>query len=280
MIQDIHPHIFENIYTINVLAQNEDYIFYFSDNTVLLKENNNILEIPRKKDFISIDENQVHLFKLNKKNCFWVEHCEFNENEHFKFIELSTIRKREEKEVIWTSILANQLRTWYHDNKFCGKCGTPTQHSLTERAIVCPNCKNTIYPKISPAIIVAIVSKTKILLANNANFMANWYSLVAGYTEVGETLEHCVAREVKEEIGIDVKNITYYKSQPWPVSGSLMVGFIAEADENQPITIDNKEITHASWFERGKLPNHPLSISIAGELIDLFEKGEIYKFLK
>jgi len=164
---------------------------------------------------------------------------------------------------------------WYSQNKFCGKCGARTQHKPDERAIVCPNCSTAVYPKISPAAIVAIVCKNKILLARNSNFSGSWYSLVAGYSDIGESLEETLAREVKEEVGLDITNIRYYKSQPWPLSGSMMIGFIAEADENQPICIDNKEIAAAAWFTRGNLPQHPLNISIAGEMIDKFEKGEI-----
>ncbi len=131
------------------------------------------------------------------------------------------------------------------------------------------------YPKISPAIIVAIINGDKILLANNNNFRSNWYSLVAGYADIGESLEETVKREVKEEIGIDVTNIKYYKSQPWPFSGSMMIGFFAYADKAQAIQVDNKEISHAAWYKRGSLPNHPTNLSIAGEMIDLFENNQL-----
>ena len=123
--------------------------------------------------------------------------------------------------------------------------------------------------------IIAIVCNDKLLLARNANFRGNWYSLIAGYADVGESLEETLAREVKEEVGLDVSNIRYYKSQPWPLSGSMMIGFIAEADDQQPITIDNKEIVEAAWFTRGNLPNHPPTLSIAGEMIEKFENGEL-----
>jgi NAD+ diphosphatase len=93
--------------------------------------------------------------------------------------------------------------------------------------------------------------------------------------DVGETLEETVIREVKEEVGLDVRNIRYFASQPWPLSGSLMVGFTAEADEKQPIQIDGKEIIEAAWFERGNLPSRPTNISIAGEMLDKFERGEL-----
>jgi NAD+ diphosphatase len=132
-----------------------------------------------------------------------------------------------------------------------------------------------IYPKISPAIIVAIICNNKILLARSSKFPKNWYSLIAGYVDVGESLEEALIREVKEEVGLDVKNIRYSMSQPWPLSGSMMIGFVAEADENQPVSIDNREISEAAWFTRGNLPAHPPGLSIAGEMIERFEKGEL-----
>jgi len=139
----------------------------------------------------------------------------------------------------------------------------------------CSSCNTIVYPKISPAIIVAIICKDKILLARNTNFPGAWYSLLAGYADVGETLEETLIREVKEEVGLDVTNIRYYKSQPWPLSGSMMIGFIAKADDSQPICIDGHEIAEAAWFTRYNLPNYPSTLSIAGELIDKFAKGEL-----
>jgi NAD+ diphosphatase len=163
---------------------------------------------------------------------------------------------------------------WYSQNKYCGKCGSKTEKKTDERAIACSNCNTSIYPKISPAIIVAITCNNKILLASNSNFPANWFSLIAGYADIGESLEETVIREVKEEVGLDVKNIRYYKSQPWPYSGSMMIGFFAKADDTQPIYPDKKEIMEAHWFTKDNLPNHPTNISIAGEMIELFAKSE------
>jgi NAD+ diphosphatase len=162
---------------------------------------------------------------------------------------------------------------WYLQNRFCGTCGSRTEAKPDERAIVCPTCHTVVFPKISPAIIVAILCNDKILLAHNANFQGNWYSLVAGYVDIGESLEETVRREVKEEVGLDVKNVRYYKSQPWPFSGSMMIGFIAEADDKQPVRPDGVEISEAQWFSRGNLPNHPPTLSIAGEMINQFEMG-------
>jgi NAD+ diphosphatase len=120
---------------------------------------------------------------------------------------------------------------------------------------------------------VAVTCKNKILLAKGRNYKIDMYSLIAGYVDVAESIEETVIREIKEEVGIDIKNLKYYKSQPWPYSGSIMLGFTAEADDSQPLVIDEKEIATAGWFERGNLPTHSSGASIAGDLIAAFEKG-------
>lgn len=139
--------------------------------------------------------------------------------------------------------------------------------------IVCTACGTTQFPKISPAIIVAIVSGDKILLAKGAHSTTGWYSLIAGYVDIGETIEDAVHREVMEEVGIKLNTLRYYKSQPWPLSGSLMIGFVATADDIHPLRIETKELSHAEWFSRGTLPSVSSPLSIAGEMIQAFEKG-------
>jgi NAD+ diphosphatase len=162
---------------------------------------------------------------------------------------------------------------WYSTNRYCGKCGSKTVQKKDERALVCENCATVIYPKISPAVIVAITCNDRILLARGKNYRGNFYSLIAGYVDIGESQEEALAREVREEIGIEIKNINYYKSQPWPFSGSIMIGYFAEADDTQPIRIDEKEIAEAGWFTKESLPVHATNFSIAGELIEVFKNG-------
>jgi len=277
MIQDIHPHRFSNLYLANRAPQDDDCIFHFQGNTILLKTKGDELVLPQKKDFpeISGETDFVFLFSLDEVPCFLVwDELKVDESQ-MAYTDISFFRSTTQREIGWVSLVGLHLRNWYLQNRFCGTCGARTQHKPDERALVCPACNTVFYPKISPAVIVAIRSNDKILLANNANFATNWYSLVAGFVDVGETLEETVRREVKEEVGLDVWNIRYYKSQPWELSGSMMIGFIADADENQPIQTDDKEITHAAWFTRENLPNHPLNISIAGEMIEAFERGEL-----
>ncbi len=277
MIQDIHPHRFSNLYLANQAINETDYILHYQGNTILLKTKGDELAIPQKKDFpeISAETDVVFLFSLDEVPCFLVWD-ELNADEsQMAYTDISFFRSTTQREIGWVCLVGLHLRNWYLQNRFCGNCGTRTQHKSDERAVVCPACNAVVYPKISPAIIVAILSNDKILLARNSNFVGGWYSLVAGFVDVGETLEETVRREVKEEVGLDVWNIRYYKSQPWELSGSMMIGFIAEADENQPICIDEKEIIAAAWFTRENLPNHPLNISIAGEMIEKFERGKL-----
>lgn len=277
MIQDIYPHRFSNLYLANQVLSENDYILHYHENTLLLKTRGEELALPQKKDFPEITDETEHvfLFSLNEIPCFLIWDELKVDEPHFAYTDIGFFRSTTQREIGWVSLVGLNLRNWYLQNHFCGKCGTQTQHKSNERALVCPICSTVVYPKISPAIIVAIVCNDKILLARNSNFAGGWYSLVAGFVDVGETLEETVAREVKEEVGLDVWNIRYYKSQPWALSGSMMIGFIAEADENQPIRIDEKEITDAAWFTRENLPNHPKNISIAGEMIEKFEQGAL-----
>lgn len=277
MIQDIFPNRFSNNYHANQNIEGKDFILHFRGNSLLLKTNGDEFEIPQKKDFSEITDKteRTFLFTLNDVSCFLIWDDLKADELHFIHKEISFFRTIRQQEIAWVSIVGYHLMNWYSQNKFCGKCGAKTQLKPDERAIICPECHTTVYPKISPAIIVAIICNNKILLARNTNFPGSWYSLIAGYADIGETLEETVKREVNEEVGLNIKNIRYYKSQPWPLSGSMMIGFTAEADEDQPIIIDHKEIAEAAWFSRGNLPNHPSTISIAGEMIDKFEKGKL-----
>ncbi len=153
---------------------------------------------------------------------------------------------------------------------FCGKCAAPTIPATGEHARVCPSCSLIFYPRISPAVIMAVTKGDKILLARGVNFPdKKMFSVLAGFVSPAETLEECVQREVLEETGIQVKNICYVKSQPWPFPDSLMIGFTAEY-ANGEIVIDPKEILEADWFRADNLPKTPAVFSLAGELINGF----------
>jgi NTP pyrophosphohydrolases containing a Zn-finger, probably nucleic-acid-binding len=164
---------------------------------------------------------------------------------------------------------AFQLMGWHRETRFCGQCGNPMSDHETETARTCKACGLTLYPPVSPAIIVAIEREGKLLLARSPHFPKGRYSVLAGFVEPGETLEQAVQREVFEEVSVRVRDIRYFGSQPWPFPHSLMVGFTAVWDSGE-ISVDAKEIEEASWFAPGEFPEMPPSISISRRLIDDF----------
>jgi NAD+ diphosphatase len=179
---------------------------------------------------------------------------------------------RMEEELVWAAGRAGQIVHWHTRHLFCGACGRQTSDHPGERAKTCPGCGLVYHPRVSPAVIVAVVRENRLLLAHAARFPGNFYSVLAGFVEPGESLEECVRREVFEEVGIRVADIRYFGSQPWPFPDSLMVAFTAEYAAGE-IRVDSSEITDAGWFLAGELPQIPPPISIARRLIDWFAAG-------
>ncbi|MCI6654196.1 MAG: NAD(+) diphosphatase [Clostridium sp.] len=170
------------------------------------------------------------------------------------------------------------LNTWYKDNRYCGRCGAKTVHAHKERMLHCVKCGNMIYPKIAPAIIAAVTHDDKLLLTKYApDREYQKYALIAGFVEIGETIEETVKREVEEEVGLKIKNLTYYKSQPWGYDSNVLMGYFAELDGDENITMDTKELSKAQWFRRGGLPAHNDGISLTREMIGVFEDKEKYE---
>lgn len=161
------------------------------------------------------------------------------------------------------------LTAWDRDHRHCGRCGMPTDRSPRERVRSCTACGHTAYPRLSPAIIVLVEREGRCLLARNARTQMPFFSTLAGFVEVGETLEECVAREVREEAGIEIADIRYFGSQPWPFTGSLMIGFTARWASGDLVE-EPTEIADAGWFAPDALPPVPPRLSIARELIDDF----------
>ena len=169
---------------------------------------------------------------------------------------------------------ATQILTWDRTHQFCGQCGTPTQHLAGERARKCPNCSLTCYPRLSPAVIVLVTRGDELLLVRGHNFPEAFYSLVAGFVEPGESLEEAVTREVHEEVGLELKDIQYFGSQPWPFPHQVMVGFNATWSGGE-IRVEKSELADARWFTRQNLPRiPPKGLSISRWLIDAFVEGQ------
>jgi NAD+ diphosphatase len=162
---------------------------------------------------------------------------------------------------------AAQLGDWYKNHRFCGSCGAPTKDHANHRAVSCTSCQAQFFPRINPCAIMLVVNGDKILLARSARFKSNFFSCLAGFIEVGESAEETVCREVREEVGIEVENIRYLKSQSWPFPSQLMLAFIVDYKSGD-IVLEPEEIAEANWYHVNDLPVVPsAAISVAGELI-------------
>ena len=168
-----------------------------------------------------------------------------------------------------------QLNRWYRAGRFCGVCGGEMRRSEAERMLECPTCGNQVYPRIQPAVIVAVTDGDRLLMTRYAGRGYVHRALVAGFCEIGETAEETVAREVMEETGIRVKNIRYRGSQPWGLASDLLLGFTAELDGDPTIHIDPGELASAEWVRREDIFEEDDGVSLTRHLVMRFKNGEL-----
>ncbi len=211
-----------------------------------------------------------YLGRYNDRCCYSAEVPDsVKPPQNMEFCTLRQLFYRMDNDLFWAAGYAFQIVQFEQTHQYCGRCGCKTEAAENERARICPECRLINYPRVSPSMIAVVIKEDKILLARSPRFKGSFYSVLAGFVEPGETLEECVIREVKEETNIDVKNIRYFGSQPWPFPHSLMVGFIADYAGGE-LSIDKNEIVDAGWFSVANLPEIPGKISIARRLIDWF----------
>jgi NAD+ diphosphatase len=196
----------------------------------------------------------------------------FKEDSCFELVPKRTLRHYEPSYIYFGIVTAEQLGRWYDRHKYCGKCGHSTVMSETERAVVCEECGTVRYPQICPAVTISIIHEGKLLLARSKGGSFQKYGQIAGYVEVGETFEETVKREAFEETGLHVKNIKYYKNQPWALTDAHMVGFTAEVDGAAKLTIQESELLDARWFAPNEIPADIFTISLTYEMIENFKK--------
>ena len=286
MIQDIWPHVLRNEF---VQAEPGP------DDVVVCEMNGEILarvtprpdapvagavsvELPRERDF-GVHPAFAYGFDIDGERFFVALDDEVVVPKGFDFEPLRVLRNAAPQHLGFAGALGAQLSQWYRDNRRCGRCGAILDLAPDARELRCPACGNIVYPKISPAVIVGLTCNDKLLLTKYAGREYTRHALVAGYVEVGETLEECVAREVMEEVGLRVASTRYYKSQPWPFSSSILVGFYAEVDPD-PVTgeppapmVDMCELKEAEWFCREDLPEWGDRASLTCEMIREFRLG-------
>lgn len=277
MIQDIWPSVFNNHFE-NFTASEKDIALYFEDEKLLCfyDEKNKGLRFPCVSDFSN--SKSTYLFSIDKTKYFLIpEVTSIPEGlSVFSFYTPRQLRDMplSSKVDIFAVFSAYHLWKWYDDNKFCGHCGKPLEHDTVERALYCPKCKSKIYPRINPAVIIGILNGDKILITKYRTGYAH-SALVAGFTEFGETLEQTVEREVMEEVGLKVKNIRYYKSQPWALAQDILAGFYCEVDGDDTIKMDEGELRYAEWVSREKVELQPNDYSLTNEMMKMFKSGEV-----
>lgn len=247
------------------------YIFVFFGNKILVKSLKNSLEITEETDFLRTDFKKIFLGNLNNSLCYVADYSnDIPISESLSFKNLKSIYGIIDDVFYKVAGFAFQILNWNKDNQFCSRCGSIMADDENKRAKICRKCGKIVYPKILPAIIVAITKGDRILLARSNRFgNKKMFSVLAGYLEIGETLEECVRREVKEEVGIKIKNIKYFDNQPWFHSNSIMIAFTADYAEGK-IQPDGKEIIEAGWFKPDELPETPGWGSMAESLINWF----------
>ena len=247
--------------------------FAFQENKILVRQGSATVDIPLLVRFEETGLSalrQHYLGRLEQEDCFAVEVAEdVSAPSGMSFEGLRQIYDRVDEDLFWLAARAIQIVEWDKTHQFCGRCGVPMKRLVAERAKECPQCGLLHFPRLAPAIIVLIERGEKALLARSRRFTTGMYSVLAGFVEPGESLEEAVVREVKEEVGVDVKDLRYFGSQPWPFPHSLMIGFTGTYAGGE-IRIDEAEIEDAGWFTVDNFPPLPGKISIARKLVDWF----------
>ena len=278
MIQDISPSVFSNSYQ-PILPLSDSSVLYFDGDSMLtdFDGGRGRLVFPRRKDFAG-EISAVYAFSIDGRPFFLaLGRAKAPEGYALHTMrELRTLPLANNAD-IFAAYCAYHLWKWYSASRFCGACGAKTELDAKERAVYCPRCREKTYPRINPAVIVGVVNGDRLLLTRYRTGYAH-NALIAGFTEFGETMEQTVAREVMEEAGLRVKNIRYYKSQPWGVALDLLAGFFCEVDGDTAIRMDESELKYAEWVRREDIVLQPNDYSLTNEMMRLFRDGELPPF--
>jgi NAD+ diphosphatase len=273
MIQDIAPRVFHNEYK-KELPGPDDIIFSFRDRKLLcvLLESGEV-RCPKYSE-INVDAGKlIYLFAIDDTKFFlYPGECEESpedgtEKTKFKYETIRVLRGADPGYLCFAGMTAYHLYVWYRDNKFCGRCGHETEIFDKERAVKCPSCGNVIYPKICPAVIVGLTNGDKIMMTRYAGREYKGNALIAGFCEIGETAEDTVRREVMEEVGLKVKNIRYFASQPWGFDSNLLLGFFCELDGDEKVRMDEDELARAEWVPREEIGQEASDLSLTATMM-------------
>lgn len=281
MLQDISPHHFDIAFEKGDghSPQAKDLVAAWQGDELLLCGEKGQSALPTVEQCMQAgwDGGKLrYLFSLDEQAVYYLDLADtpFPFPKSCRLEKASSLREISPQHLSFIALVSAHLHRWYNAHHFCGHCGEAFTLSQKERALICPNCGLVEYPRINPAVIIAVTDGDRLLLSRYANRPYRRWALLAGYCEAGESLEETVRREVQEEVGLSVCNLRYYKSQPWPHTDSLLMGFYCDVEGKTEPRIDENELAEAQWFLREELPiEDPKQLSLTQEMIATFREG-------
>ena len=275
MIQDISPYTYHNEF-MPVPIDEKACILSYDKKSVLVRQEGNQFTLPAASDFPGWKaDNFIWLFAIDDIS-FFLARRTLPAPEGFTYVPIRYMRHAGPRYLAFACVTGMSLAGWYRHHQLCGCCGRPLQHSKKERMLYCPSCGIMNYPRINPAVIVAVRNDDKLLVSTYAGREYTNMALIAGFAEIGETIEETVHREVMEEVGLRIKDLQYFGSQPWGLSDSLATGFFATAEYNAPIILEHEELADARWFTPQDLPHELDNGSLTAAMIEAF-RNKIYE---
>lgn len=270
MIQELNGKHLDNQYH-DLEPRPEDRVISVKNGCILLGGEREEIVFPTFGDLPGESRNKKlrYLFSIDEERYFLAEDLEVK---GYRYEKMQYLRQGSPKEALYAGLVALQIGRFYDALHFCGRCGHPMEHSDRERMMYCPSCGNREYPKICPCVIVGVIHDGKILVSHYKGGFTDHYALIAGFAEVGETIEECVAREVFEETHLHVKNLRFYKSQPWPFSDSLLFGFFCDLDGDDHIIIEEEELAMAKWVSPEEIFEEYNDYSLTNEMLCKFKE--------
>ena len=267
MIQDIGSHVYSNAYTPHA-PQEQDLLFVFREGQLQYRiEETGRIAFPKALE--AANQSVQFLFRIDDVSFYLA----LEPVDGYPFGSLRELRNCEPSYMGFAGMTAWHLSVWYSSHRFCGKCGSPTVHHDTQRALRCSSCGQLIFPVIAPAVIVAVTHGDRILVTRYAGREHKGIALIAGFCEIGERAEDTVHREVMEEAGVRVKNLRYFDTQPWGFASNLLLGFYCELDGSDEIHMDAEELQFAQWVDRKDLPEPENLASLTATMIERFRLG-------
>ncbi len=273
MLQEIEPKQYHVEYSLRQ-PEADSLCFVFQGRKALERVQDGSFALPTYRELRAEMKQVFYLFRIDGEEYYLAELEEGAQLPGYDWQDLRKDREKKDKAFHFAETTAYHLSLWYRDNKFCGRCGGETQPDQDERMLRCPRCGNMIYPKIAPAVIVAVTDGERLLMTRYQGREYKGYALIAGFNEIGETAEDTVRREIREEVGLEVKDIRYYGSQPWGTESNLLLGFFARLDGDGTIHMDRQELSQAGWYRREEIPVKPDEYSMTNHMIQAFLRGQ------